>query len=130
MKVQFGATPGSYASGMKYSDILAINHYGSPTIPPRPVLRLAAERIIPKNEERIKAFLKNLLVNPKDAQRLETVLMTSLGQQVVAEAKRIIDNSEGLQHNAPATVKKKGFDKPLYENGDLEKHIGYEITED
>jgi hypothetical protein len=130
MQVKFGALPGSYPKGIKYSEVLAINHFGSVFIPPRPVLRVAAERTVPKNKKRIQAFLKNLITNPKDAERLETVLLTSLGQQTVAEAKRIIDSSEGLQHNAPATVKQKGFDKPLYVNGDLEKHLGYEITED
>ena len=129
-QVKFGATPGSYASGESFSDVLAWNHHGTETIPPRPVLRIAAERIVPKNKDRIKAFLHNLLVNPRDAERAETVLLTTLGQQVVAESKRMIDGVEGLQPNAPATIKKKGFDKPLYVNGDLEKHINYEVTED
>lgn len=128
-QVNFGATPGSYESGESFSDVLKYNHYGTETIPPRPVLRIAAERIVPKNKDRIKAFLKNLITNPKDADRLETVLLTTLGQQVVAEAKRMIDGVEGLQPNAPATIKQKGFNKPLYENGDLEKHLGYEVTE-
>ena len=129
MNVKLGATPGVYQSGETYSKILAINHYGCETIPPRPVLRVAAERTIPKNKKRIQAFLKNLITNPNDAERLETVLLTSLGQQTVAEAKRIIDSSEGLQHNAPATIRKKGVDKPLYETGELEKHLGYEVME-
>ncbi len=130
-QVKFGATPGNYPDGgEKFSDVLAWNHHGTETIPPRPVLRIAAERIVPKNKDRIKAFLHNLITNPKDADRLETVLLTTLGQQVVAEAKRMIDGVEGLQANAPATIKQKGFNKPLYVNGDLEKHIGYEVTED
>ena len=129
-QVNFGATPGSYEGGEKFSDVLAWNHHGTETIPPRPVLRIAAERIVPKNKDRIKAFLHNLITNPKDSDRLETVLLTTLGQQVVAEAKRMIDGVEGLQPNAPATIKQKGFNRPLYVNGDLEKHIGYEVTED
>lgn len=127
MRVNLGATAGTYPNGEKFSDVLAYNHFGSETIPPRPVLRIAAEKTISKNAGRLKAFLHNIIVNPKGADRLETVLLTSLGQQSVAEAKRIIETGGELQHNAPATVKKKGFDKPLFETGELEKHLGYEV---
>ena len=129
MELRLGATEGSYDNDMTFAEVLAINHFGSETIPPRPVLRIAAEKTIPKNKKRIQAYLHNLIVNPKDAKRLETVLLTTLGQQSIAEAKRIIDNITDLQENAPATIKKKGFNKPLYETGDLEKHLGYEITD-
>ena len=91
--------------------------------------RIAAERTVPKNAERIKAFLKNLVVNPRDAKRLETVLLTTLGQQTAAEAKRIIDNGGDLQPNAPSTIAKKGYDKPLYETGELQKNLSYEVEE-
>lgn len=129
MELHLGALPGNYESGESFSDVLAWNHYGTETIPPRPVLRIAAEKIIPKNKDRIKAFLHNLIVNPKDAKRLETILFTTLGQQSIAEAKRIIDNITDLTENAPSTVKKKHFNQPLYENGDLEKHLGYQVVE-
>ena len=129
MQVVLGVQPGVYENGETYSDVLAYNHYGTDTIPPRPVLRVGAERTIPKNKKRIQAFLKNLIVNPKDAERLETVLLTSLGQQSAAESKRVIEEGGALQHNAPSTVAKKGFDKPLFENGDLEKKLSYEVIE-
>jgi len=129
VQVNFGVLPGQYKTGEKYSDVLAWNYYGTETIPPRPVLRIAAENTIPKNSDRIKAFLRNIIVNPKDAKRLETVFLTTLGQQTVAEAKRIIDIGGDLQHNAPATVRKKGIDKPLYETGELQKHLSYEVMQ-
>jgi hypothetical protein len=129
MQVYLGALPGNYESGESFSEVLSWNHQGTETIPPRPVLRIAAEKTIEKNSNRFKAYLHNLLVNPKDAKRLETVLLTTLGQQSIAEAKRIIDNITDLQSNAPATVAKKHFNQPLYETGELEKHIGYEVTE-
>lgn len=129
MEVRLGALPGNYESGESFSEVLSYNHFGTPTIPPRPVLRIAAEKTIPKNSNRFKAYLHNLLVNPKDAKRLETVLLTTLGQQSVAEAKRIIDNITDLSENAPSTIKKKGYNKPLYETGELEKHLGFEITD-
>ena len=129
MQVRLGVLPGSYESGETFSDVMAYNHLGTETIPPRPVLRIAAEKMIPANSKRIKAFLHNLIVNPRESGRLETVLLTSLGQQSAAEAKRIINNNGGdLQHNAPATVEKKGMDHPLFVDGELSKHVSYEVV--
>ena len=130
MELKLGALEGHYPDGTKFSDVLAWNHYGTETIPPRPVLRVAAEQTIPMNKQRIEAFINNLMANPRDAKRLETVLLQSLGAQTVANAKKIIEGVRDLQHNAPKTVTKKGFDKPLYVNGDLERHLGYEISEE
>ena len=129
MQVRIGALPGTYPTGEKYSDVLAWNHYGTETIPPRPVCRMAAERTIQRNKKRLRAFLHNSIVNPRDAKRNEEQVLTSLGQQTVAEAKRIIEQGNGLRRNAPATVAKKGFDKPLYETGELEKKISYEVVD-
>lgn len=130
MHVRLGALAGVYKTGEKFSDVLAWNHYGTDTIPPRPVLRIAAERLSQKFvKERMKAYMTNVLRNPRDAKRLETVLLQDLGRQAVAEAKRIIDSGGELQHNAPATVRKKGFDKPLFESGELQKKLSYEVSE-
>ena len=130
MQVRLGALPGEYENGEKFSDVLAINHYGSETIPPRPVMRMAAERVSEKFiKERLRAYMINVTRNPRDAKRLETVLLQDMGRQAVAEAKKIIENGGELQRNAPATIAKKGFNKPLYENGDLIKKLSYEVTE-
>jgi len=135
--VKFGALPGTYDNGMTYAEILAINHYGSETIPPRPVLRIAAENILssPEMKKHMQAYFKNVMAYSKrgriqDAKDAETKMLTALGQQVAAEAKRIIERNSGeLQHNAPSTVLKKGFDKPLFESGELIKKLSYEVTE-
>ena len=136
MFVKLGALPGTYENGMKYSDVLAINHYGAPLIPPRPVLRMAAERLSQKFvKERLEEYLSNIVEYSKrgrvqDVKRAEVVFLQDLGRQAVAEAKRIIENGGELQRNAPATIAKKGFNKPLYETGELEKHLSYEVSED
>lgn len=130
MEVRLGALPGTYENGEKISDVLAYNHFGTETIPPRPVLRIAAERLSAKFvKERLKAYMTNVIRNPKDARRLETVFLQDLGRQSVAEAKKIIERSGELQHNAPATVAKKGFNKPLFETGELQKKLSYEVVE-
>ena len=137
MFVKFGALPGQYDNGMTFAEILAFNHFGTETIPPRPVLRIAAENILssPEMRKHVKAYFKNVMEYSKrgrtqDAKDAETKMLTALGQQVAAEAKRIIERNSGeLQHNAPGTVAKKGFDKPLFESGELIKKLSYEVTE-
>ena len=137
MQVKFGALPGVYKTGEKFSDTLAYNHFGTETIPPRPVLRIAAENILssPAMKKHMKAYFKNVTEYSKrgrvqDLKDIETKMLTALGQQVAAEAKRIIERNSGeLQHNAPATILKKGIDKPLFESGELIKKLSYEVTE-
>jgi hypothetical protein len=138
MQVKLGALPGVYKTGEKFSDVLAWNHFGTETIPPRPVLRIAAENVLssPEMKKHLDAFVHNMIEYAKrgrlkDMKDAETKMLQALGQQIAAEAKRIIERNSGeLQHNAPATVAQKGFDKPLYETGQLEKHLSYEVTED
>jgi hypothetical protein len=136
MEVLLGALPGNYESGESFSEVLSWNHQGTETIPPRPVLRIAAEKTIEKlsrseglRKSIVETFFHNLLRNPGDAKQLEREFLRKIGSQSIAEAKRIIDNVTDLQENAPATVAKKGFNQPLYETGELEKHIGFEVTE-
>ena len=138
MQVNFGALPGRYKDGPSFADVLAWNHFGTETIPPRPVLRIAAENILnlPKMKDRVDAYFRNVVEYTKrgrlkDLKDIEIKLLTDLGKQVAAEAKRIIECTGGeLQHNAPSTAaRKKVGDKPLYETGQLEKHLSYEVTE-
>ena len=134
-EVGLGVKPATYDDGEKLSDVMTYNHYGTETIPPRPVLRIAAEKIISSKDFKIrmKAFLKNVTAytmsgQPGLIEEIETKLLTSLGQQIVAEAKRIIEAGVELQPNAPATIAKKGFDKPLYDTELMIKNLGYEVT--
>ena len=134
MKVNLGVKHAEYSNGEKLSDVMRFNHYGTETIPPRPVLRIAAEKIIknPEFEKSIKAYFKNLMTNPNKSEHelLEREFLRKIGQQSVAEAKRIIKAGMELQMNAPATIAKKGYNKPLFETGLLMKNIDYEIVEE
>lgn len=135
MVVNIGVKPATYEDGTKLSDVAIWNNYGTETIPPRPVFRIAAEKIMSGEEfkKRMKAYLRNMVVyganNQGDLIEIEKKLLTTTGQQVAAECKRIINNGSDLQDNAPATIKKKGFNLPLYETGLLIKNIDYEVTE-
>lgn len=129
VQLHLGVKDFTKPNGVKSGDLLRWQHFGTETIPPRPVLRYAAEKTIPKNKARFKAYFMNLVRNPRDAKKLETVLLQTLGAQAVAEAKDEINTSEGLTPNAPRTVAKKGFDKPLFETGELQRNLAYEVVE-
>ena len=132
MQLLFGVKPAKYEDGTSLADVMTWNHYGTETIPPRPVLRIAAENVMSNNEEikkALKAYFQNILVNPRDAKQLEKEMLRKIGVQVIKEAKRIIDSGNELQENAPSTVRQKGFNKPLYETGLLLKNLGYDYEE-
>lgn len=130
MELRLGVKNAARPDGVAMGDLLFWLHYGTETSPPRPVLRNAAEKVIPANKDRFKAFFTNCVRNPneQDRERMEAILLQSIGSQCISEAKKMIDSSEGLQHNAPATVSKKGFDKPLFEKGIFQKNLAYEIV--
>ena len=46
MQINIGVKSAVYPDGTSLSDIMTFNHFGTPTIPPRPVLRIAAENVL------------------------------------------------------------------------------------
>ena len=135
MRVVIGIKEATYDDGTKLSDVATWNNYGTETIPPRPVFRIALEKKISSEEikKHTEAYMKNLvnyaLYNQGDLKEIEIKYYTALGSQVAAEAKRIIKGGTELQHNAPSTIRQKKSDKPLLDTGLLIKNIGYEVQE-
>lgn len=131
MQLLFGVKPAKYEDGTSLADVMTWNHYGTETIPPRPVLRIAAENVMSREDikDALAVYFHNVVMNPKDAVKIEKEMLRKIGVQVIKEAKRIIEAGNELQENAPGTVRKKGFNKPLYETGLLLKSIGYDYEE-
>lgn len=132
MQLLFGVKSAKYEDGTSLADVMTWNHYGTETIPPRPVLRIAAENVMSNNEEikkALNAYFKNILENPNGQAEAEKEMLRKIGVQVIKEAKRIIASGNELQHNAPGTVRNKGFNKPLYETGLLIKSIGFDYED-
>ena len=135
MRVNLGVRPAEYPNGEKLSDVMRWNHSGTPTIPPRPVLRIAAEKLIsnPEFKKVMQAYVKNIMNNPNVSEHeiLEKELLRKIGSQSIAEAKRIILAGMELQMNAPATIARKGAGKPpLFDTSVMIKNLDYEIVED
>lgn len=131
MQLLFGVKSATYPDGTSLADVMTWNHYGTETIPPRPVLRIAAENVMQRDDikDAMGVYLHNVLVNPGDADKLEKEMLRKIGVQVIKEAQRIINAGGELQENAPSTVRHKGFNKPLYETGLLLKNLGYDYED-
>lgn len=131
MQLLFGVKSAKYEDGTSLADVMTWNHYGTETIPPRPVLRIAAENAMQRDDikDALAVYFHNVAMNPKDAVKIEKEMLRKIGVQVIKEAKRIIESGNELQENAPGTVSQKGFNKPLYETGLMIKNLGYDYEE-
>jgi hypothetical protein len=131
MQLLFGVKAAKYEDGTSLADVMIWNHYGTETIPPRPVLRIAAENVMEREDikDALGVYFHNVVMNPKDAVKIEKEMLRKIGVQVIKEAKRIIESGNELQENAPGTIRHKGFNKPLYETGLLIKNLGYDYED-
>jgi len=123
--------------GESLGDIAFWNEHGTETIPPRPAQRMGLDIAINRNKKIIKAYLKNyfMALKMKDSAQAEKlilqrkkVLFTQIGQSAKKEIKEIIKSGSTVS-NAPATIKKKGFNHPLYETGKYLENVNFEVKE-
>lgn len=112
------------------AEIMFINEYGSPLgddkwrIPPRPVLQMtidwANKELLEKTIDRaIDAFI----ASDFDEAALEKELKKMCGRMENYARKLIMSNDGRLPGNAESTIKRKGFDHPLFQTGQLTKAI-------
>lgn len=135
IKLEFGVTNNKYPEkNISVGQVAIINEYGTETIPPRPAFRIGLERSVTKNKKLIDAALKNitnhLLTGRKDSiQRQLTQALTQIGKSAKKETKDIIKQGS-MSPNAPLTIKKKGFDHPLWETGLLHDSVEYLVSKE
>ena len=135
IKLEFGVTNNKYPEkNISVGQVAIINEYGTETIPPRPAFRIGLERSVTKNKKLIDAALKNitnhLLTGRKDSiQRQLTQALTQIGKSAKKETKDIIKQGS-MTPNAPLTIKKKGFDHPLWETGLLHDSVEYLVSKE
>lgn len=107
--------------GVDICDIAAFNELGTANSPSRPFLRKSVD----ENESAINAFLKDVKKDICDGVPAEQILKKiGLFQQDLIQEKI----TEGqFTPNAPATIKKKGSDKPLIDTGRMRQSVNYVI---
>jgi len=136
LKLVIGVKPYKYKNGLSGADIVKINEYGTANIPPRPAFNLGFHKALEKRQDRIKNAIRNLvtlsLSKTESAKNefnlIEKRILAEVGISAKKEIKFLVAtaNTE-LLPNAARTVKRKGFDNPLYETGQLLKNIDFEI---
>jgi len=118
-------------------DIVFWLEFGTETIPPRPAIQMGVDIAINRHKKMIQAYLKNyfMAITMKDQraakqliQKQKRVLFTQIGRSAVKEIKNIISEGSTIG-NAPATIAKKGFDHPLFHEGDYLENVNYEVRE-
>jgi hypothetical protein len=120
--VKIGFLAGSsYPDGTPVAMIAAIQNWGAPRagIPPRPFF---TDMIAKRSPEWPKAIGDLLVANQYDA--LRTLQLT--GEAIAGQLrKQIIDtNAPALK---PATIRRKGFAKPLVESGHMLQSVDYQV---
>ena len=118
-------------SGLPYPELMALHHFGDPSqnIPARPVRTIVAHGAV----RTLKApSLRGELMDWGKAQERHKALQSvleAMGKLLVADGKAVFGSSQ-LRANSDKTVQIKGFNSPLIERGDLQRHYAYKTSLD
>nr|DAQ61395.1 MAG TPA: virion morphogenesis protein [Caudoviricetes sp.] len=123
LKVRVGIFESAkYEDGTPVAAVAFWNEYGTANIPPRPFFR---NTVAAHKDEWPHQAAAILQANGGDMRQT----LALLGEGVKGQIVETIQNFK-QPANAPATVRKKGFDKPLIDRGTLWRSIGSEIAEE
>ena len=119
MHVGFQRGKGVYEDGTDVADVAMFNEFGTSKIPARPFMEQSFKRHEQEYVEECENIF-NAMIKGQDT----ASLIRRFGQKVKQDIVDEIELGEFVP-NAPSTVAKKGFNKPLYETGLMEKSITY-----
>ena len=110
----------TYPDGQNVASVAFWNEYGTARIPPRPFMRTT----IAQNRENWVEMVRKLVpIHGADLSLLK------LGEEM--KGKLVFSILSWVEPpNAPYTIKKKGFNKPLVETAQMSRSISYELTSD
>lgn len=110
------------SDGESVAQVAFWNEYGTATIPPRPFFR---NTIAEHKDEWPKQAAEMLEANGGDVRQTLELMGEGVKGQIVETIQAFREPP-----NAAATVKKKGFDKPLIDTGTLWRSINYEVADE
>lgn len=110
------------SDGESVAQVAFWNEYGTATVPPRPFFR---NTIAEHKDEWLKQAAEMLEANGGDVRQA----LADIGEVVKGQIKMTIQDFREPP-NAAATVKQKGFDKPLIDTGTLWRSIDCEVTDE
>ncbi|HHK5588574.1 TPA: hypothetical protein ACQUIH_000144 [Neisseria lactamica] len=110
------------SDGESVAQVAFWNEYGTATIPPRPFFR---NTIAEHKDEWPKQAAALMEANGGDVRQALELMGEGVKGQIVETIQAFREPP-----NAAATVKKKGFDKPLIDTGTLWRSIDYEAADE
>lgn len=125
LEVRIGFQAGEAAhEGVDLCEIAAYNELGTMHIPSRPFLRDSVDNHMDEIGSHIAEWCKKIVSGEMEAHEL----MTNIGmlQKGLIQEEIVKGNFEP---NAPATIRKKGSDKPLIDTGTMRESVNYVIVE-
>ena len=111
---------GKESNGTSIVDVAIYNEFGTSKIPSRPFLRIATD----KNQNTWQRESERIVDNVINQRAAD---FNSLGNRMKNDIKNVIGDKSLLTPNAPATIRRKGHDKPLIDTGKLKDAIAYEV---
>lgn len=109
----------TYPDGTPVAAVAAYNEFGTATIPPRPFMRNTIAHNQPRWGELLGATLKATGYSARNA-------LDMAGEKMASQMQIEIKNME-TPPNAPRTIERKGFDKPLIDTGHMLNSVSHEV---
>ena len=100
----------TYSDGESVASVAAFNEFGGGYTPPRPFMRNCVKR----NKRKWRNAVQDRLPVTMDAKKT----FQTLGEDMVEDLKMEIYRTN-TPPNAPSTIKRKGFNKPLIDTGKM-----------
>ena len=136
VKLDFGVINQKYKKkDITTGEVAIINEYGTEDIPPRPAFKMGLDKSVKDNKKLIDAALKNIsnhLLTGRSAsikRNLQQVL-TQIGRGAKKNTRTLIKTGAVEPGNAPSTIQRKGFDRPLWETGLLYDSVEYKVSDE
>lgn len=132
-RLYLGVKDVQYPDGTSLHDVAIWNEFGTENAPPRPAMTMGTEKAMKTRSAQIQSFMSNVFhsgmqknkkLNSNYMLGREKILLIGIGQSAVKEVKDIIRAGSTVP-NAPATVKRKGFDHPLLETELYLRNVDY-----
>ena len=114
---------GTEKNGVSIAQVAVYNEFGTKRIPSRPFIRLSYENHKKEWGDVADAQLTAMVNSGKTA----SGALSAVGRRMKKDIVSIIGDTSQLRHNAPSTIARKGFDKPLYETGRLKAAIDFKV---
>lgn len=119
-----------YPNGLTVLDVLAIHEFGAPTvgIPKRSVVEYVGRDTARQANETLRRAVKDM-VRKHDGSIVRQALERVCREAAERMEDRVRDPMTPPPPNAPATVRKKGFNNPLFHTGVLAESFEWRVVD-